>query len=264
MKPYTFHITLYDLAFLGTIFIGLTFILLLWFSGKTNRSANRFLSMALAIVVLWTTRVLAIDIQLVTYIPSWSWLPLQFSLALGPLIFFYVLNIIQPEYKFRSKDLLHFGPLLLELGVQASEVKDSINPVLQVLAFVSVISYLCLSHKQIERYYRSLKFNGSDRYRRQLQWLHRLLISFGVLWLVWILFTALDYFYYDYQLSIQAYYPLYFLLATTVIWMAVVAFLRQEAEAPVDTVPFLKLPLPAEMKQRGIWLKKAMQANLYY
>lgn len=264
MKPYTFHITLYDLAFLGTIFIGLTFILLLWFTGKTNRSANRFLSMALAIVVLWTTRVLAIDIQLVTYIPSWGWLPLQFSLALGPLIFFYVLNIIQPEYKFRSKDLLHFGPLLLELGVQALEVKDSINPVLQVLAFVSVISYLCLSHKQIERYYRSLKFNGSDRYRRQLQWLHRLLISFGVLWLVWILFTALDYFYYDYQLSIQAYYPLYFLLASTVIWMAVVAFLRQEAEAPVDTAPFLKPPLPAEMKQRGIWLKKAMQANLYY
>ncbi|HWV71720.1 MAG TPA: ABC transporter permease [Pseudosphingobacterium sp.] len=264
MKSYTFHITFYDLAFLGAIFIGLTFILLLWFTGKANRSANRFLAMALAIVVLWITRILAIDIKLSTYIPFWSGLPLQFSLALGPLVFFYVRKIIKPEYKFRSKDLLHFSPLLLELGAQVLEVKDSINPVLQLLAFVSVISYLFLSHRQIERYYRSLQFNGSDRYRHKLRWLHRLLISLGLLWLVWIPFTAINYFYYDYQLSIRAYYPLYFLLAATVIWMAVVAFLRQEAGVLIEAVPFLKPPLPAEMKQRSIWLKKTVQANRYY
>ena len=30
LNPYTFHITLYDAAFFGMIFIGFTFILLLW------------------------------------------------------------------------------------------------------------------------------------------------------------------------------------------------------------------------------------------
>jgi putative ABC transport system permease protein len=279
LNPYTFHINAYDLAFLGTIFIGLTFILLLWFAKGINQTANQFLALAMVTIILWIARILGIDIGLGTYFPSWSWLPLQFSLALGPFIFFYVLKITRPEYKFRSKDLLHFSPLLLELGVQALEVRDSIktgtatyetpafrelNPVLQLLAFVSVTIYLYWSYRLIQDFYQRLKFNGNDRYRYQLQWLHRLVMGFGLLWLLWIPFTAVDYFYYHYQLSIHAYYPLYLLLAVMTIWITVVAFLRQEAGVQMDIPPFLKPPLPAEMKQRGIWLKKAIQAGLYY
>ncbi len=98
LNLYTFHINLYDLTFLGAIFIGLTFALLLWFTQKINRVANRFLALALTVIVLWIARVLGIDVGLGTYIPHWSWLPLQFSLILGPLIFFYVLKITLPEY----------------------------------------------------------------------------------------------------------------------------------------------------------------------
>ena len=98
LNPYTFHINLYDLAFLGVIFIGLNFILFLWFTKRINRAANRFLALALTIVVLWIARILGIDIGLSTYVPHWSRLPLQFSLALGPLLFFYVLKITRPEY----------------------------------------------------------------------------------------------------------------------------------------------------------------------
>ncbi|MDB5152402.1 MAG: macrolide transporter ATP-binding/permease protein [Mucilaginibacter sp.] len=279
MNAYTFHITPYDLVFLGTIFVGLTFTLLLWFTRRINQIANRFLGLALATIVLWMAWVLGIDIRLATYFPRWSWLPLQFSLILGPLIYFYVLKITRPEHKFRSKDLLHFSPLLLELGAQALEVRDSIktgaatyesptfqqlNPVLQLLAFLSVIIYLYLSHRLIGRFYRRLNFNGGDRYRYELRWLHNLLTGFGLLWLLWIPYTAADYFYYHYQSSIYAYYPLYLLLAIMTIWLAAVAFLRQEAGVLVETPPFLKPQLPAEMKQRGIWLKKAVQAGLYY
>ncbi len=279
MNTYTLHINTYDLAFFATIFIGLTFILLLGFTKRINRAPNQFLALAMFTIVLWMARILGIDIRLVTYYPHWSRLPLQFSLALGPLLFFYVFKITRPEYKFRSKYLLHFSPLLLELGAQALEVRDSIktgaatydtltfkalNPVLQSLAFISVIIYLYLSHKLILRFYRRLKFNGGDRYLYELRWLHRLLTSFGLLWLLWIPFTAVDYFYYHYQLSIHAYYPLYLLLAAMTIWMAATAFLRPEAGLRVAQAPFLKPPLPAEMKQRGVWLKKVVQANLYY
>jgi putative ABC transport system permease protein len=279
LNTYTFHITPYDLVFLGTIFIGLTFILLLWFTKNVNRAANRFLALAMVTIVLWIARILGIDIGLSTYITNWSRLPLQFSLALGPLIFFYVVKITRPEYKFRRKDLLHFSPLLLELVAQALEVRDSIktgaatyetltfqqlNSVLQLLAFVSVIIYLYLSHRLIGRFYRRLKFNGGDRYRYELRWLHSLLKCLGLLWLLWIPFTAADYLYYHYQLSVHAYYPLYLFLAVMTIWMAAIAFLRQEAGGLFETPPFLKPPLPAEMKRRGVWLKKAMKAGLYY
>jgi putative ABC transport system permease protein len=277
LKPYIFHITLYDVAFIGTIFIGLTFILLLWFIRSANRAANLFLVLAMVTTVLWITRLLCINIGVSTYFNNWSWIPLQFSLALGPLIFFYVLNTIRPGYKFMRKHLLHLLPLLLQLGAHGLQVIDStqtgaatyntstykqLNPALLLLTFVSVIIYLHLSYRLIGRFYRELKFTDGDRHIHHLQWLHRLLNSFGVLWLLWIPVTIAGYFYY--QLSIQAYYLLHVLLAAVIIWIGAVAFLRQEVGVQALNAPLLKPRLPAEMKQRGIWLKKAVQANLYY
>ena len=279
MHAYIFHITLYDLAFLGVIFIGLSFALQLGFAKRINRAANRFLSLALITMVLWLLWELGRDIGLEAYFSHWSWLPLQFSLALGPLIFFYVLKITRPNYPFRFKDLLHFGPLLLEQGVLVLEIKESIrtgaatyhtltfqqlNPVLQLLAFISVSTYLYASHRLIERFYRSLKFNGGDRYRYELRWLHRLLRGFGLLWLLWIPYTAVDYFYYHSQLSIHAYYPLYFLLAVIFTRVAIVAYLRPEVGVPVGAPSFQKPMLPVELKQKGTWLKKAVKSGLYY
>jgi len=276
MNPYTLHINLYDLAFLGTMFIGLTFALLLWFTKKTNHAANRFLALALLAIVLWIVRVLGIDIGLSVYVPGWSWLPLQFSLTLGPLIYFYVLKIARPGYKIRIKDLLHFSPLLLELGAQVLEVGDSIktgaatydtqtyqqlNPVLQLLAFVSVAVYLYLSHRLITRFYQRLKFNGGDRYRHELRWLHNLLIGFGVAWLLWIPFTVAAYYY---QSGIHFYYPLYLLLGVITVWMAARAFSRPEIGVPSDMPLFSKPQQPADLKQKSTWLKKAMKASLYY
>ena len=123
LNSYTFHINLYDLAFLGAIFIGFAFALLLWFAKTVNRSANRFLALALATMILWMIRILAIDLRLETYLPGWDRLPMQFLLALGPLIYFYVLKITRPQYKLRRKDLLHFAPILLEQSVFGLEMR---------------------------------------------------------------------------------------------------------------------------------------------
>lgn len=277
LNPYTFHINLYDLIFLGAIFIGLTFALLLWFTQKINNAANRFLALALAVIVLWIVRVLGIDVGLGTYIHYWSWLPLQFLLALGPLIYFYVLKMTRPEYKLRWKDLLHFSPLLPEQGALVLEVKESIrtgaatydtltfqqiNPVLHLVAFISIFIYLYWSFRLIERFYQRLKFNEvSDRYRYELRWLHRLLAGFGLILLLWIPFTVADY---HYQLGIHAYYPLYLLLAVITIRMAIVAFSRPGAAVPIH-IPSVsrKLP-PEELRQKGIWLKNVVKEKRYY
>jgi putative ABC transport system permease protein len=277
LSTYTFHITLYDLAFLGAIFIGLSFALQLVFTKKINRPANCFLSLALVTMVLWLLWVLGRGIGLEASFSRWSWLPLQFSLAFGPLMFFYVRKITRPDYPFRGRDLLHFIPLLLEQGALILEIKEGIrtgaatyhaqvfyqlNPILQLLAFVSVSTYLYASYRQIERFYRGQKFNGGDRYRHELRWLKNLLIYFGLLWLLWIPFTAINYFLYHNQLNIHSYYPIYLLLAVMAIRIAAAALLRQEAGVPVAPPPFS--PLPTEIKQKGAWLKKTVKAGLYY
>jgi len=271
LNLYTFHISLYDLAFLGTIFIGLNFSLLLWITKKTNWQANRFLSLVLAIAALWMVGVLGADIRLETYLPHWNWLPLQFSLALGPLIYFYVLKLTQPEYKFRVKDLLHFTPLLLQLGAHLVEVNAStktgasafhlLNSILMWSTFISVVVYLYRSHRLIKQFYQRQKFTSGDRYRHELRWLHNLLLGFGVLWVLWLPISILDHYY---HLGAQADHPLYLLLMSMMIWMAARAYLRPEATVQPDTPPFIKPMLPADLKQKGIWLKKIIKENRYY
>lgn len=279
LKTYTFHINIYDLVFLGSVFLGMGSAMLLWFKKGLNQAANRFLALALVITVLFIARVLVIDIRLAVYNPYWIRLSLQFSLAFGPLIFFYVLKLTRPEYKFKSKDLLHFIPLSLELGAQLSEITESIrtgvttydtiafhrlNPALHLAAFISVIVYLYMSHGLIENFYKRVKFNNGDRLRYEMKWLHHLLTGFGILWVCWMFVAAADHFYYHDQLTPPAYYPLYLLLVIMGIRTAVISFLRPEANRLSVAAHVFKPALPAESKQKGAWLKKVLKANLYY
>ncbi|MFT3705291.1 MAG: hypothetical protein QM802_23185 [Agriterribacter sp.] len=196
MNSYTFDINLYDLTFFAAIFIGLTFVLLLWITKTANGQANRFLALGLLTMIVWMIRILAIDLRLERYLRYWDRVPLQFLLALGPLLYFYVLKITRPQYKFVWKDLLHFSPLLLELAALALEIRESIqtgvptystrifgqiNPALQLLIFISNIVYLYRCDKLIQTFYRQLQPVLMDRPLIEFRWLRRLLAASALL-----------------------------------------------------------------------------------
>lgn len=278
MNTYTFHITPYDLAFVGIIFTGLTFALLLWFTEKTNRTANRFLGLAIVAIVLQIAWVLGVDIDLDKTFPHWSRLPLHFSLLLGLLIYFYTLKMTRPGYTFSRRDLAHFIPLLFELCVHVLTITESVqtgaaihhtkifqqlNPVLELLAFVSVIIYLYACRRLIESFYRRLKFIENDRHRVELRWLQNSLSVFGMCWLLWIPFAAANYLYYH-QSNMHVYYPWWILMAVSAIRMGVIAFSKLQAFIPPETLTHSKPPLPAELRQKAIWLKNSMATGRYY
>jgi putative ABC transport system permease protein len=280
LNSYTFHINLYDLAFIGAIFIGLAFALLLWFTKTVNQSANRFLALALATMILWMIRILAIDLRLETYLPRWDWLPMQYLLALGPLIYFYVLKITCPQYKFSWMRLLHFSPVLMELVVLALEIRVSaktgattyashtfqqLNPVLQLLIFISIITYLHRCDRLIQKFYRGLQPVLMDRPLLEFRWLRRLLAATALLWLFWIICAGVDYFGYPNQPEIHVYYPFYIFFVVMIIWTAMAAFLRpQAAVTAAQTAAPIKPPVTAELRAKGVWVKRAMEANRYY
>jgi len=252
--------------------------MLLTFVKSINRGANRLLALALLTMILWMLRILAIDIQLQTYLPGWDRMPMQFLLALGPLIYFYVLKITHPQYKFTLKDLLHFSPLLLEHGALALEISEGIrtgqttyatlafqvvNPALQLLIFISVISYLFFANKLIRNFYRRLQPVLMDRSLLEFRWLRRLLAATALLWVLWIGYAAVDYFSYHDQLGIHGYYPFYIFFAVIIIWTAMAALLRPQAGIMLQTA-VLKPPPADELKRKGSWLKKTTEANRYY
>ena len=239
MNLYTSHINFYDVAVIGILFTGLNFALLLGFTKRINRPANRLPALALVVMVFWMMRISGIA----------AGLPLQFSLALGPLIYFYVLKLTQPQYKFSWKNLLDFVPALVEPYILS-------NRVLPFLTFLSVIAYLYFSHQLIQRFYHRQKFTGCDRYRLEWGWLHRLLAYFAILWLLWVPLTAADYFYHS---GAHTYYLFYPGVGGMLIWIGAAAHSRPDGgELAVKPL------LPAGLKQKGTRLKRAVQQNRYY
>ena len=234
MNPHTLHISFYDLLFLGIIFTGLTVSAFLWFGKSTGRSANRYLSLALAVEVLLAAWVLDFGIP-------------QFSLALGPLLYFYVSKLTQPGYKLSRNSLLHFTPVLVAI----------VCP-FQPLVFISVSIYLYCCHQLIEAFYRRLKFNEGDRSRYEFRWLHRSLTAFSGLWLLWMPYAVADQYY---HFGSQVAYPLYLIFGVLLIRIGVIAFLRSPM---ADVHISVKPSLPAELKQKGEWLKITVQTRHLY
>jgi putative ABC transport system permease protein len=279
---WSFSIDFYDLVFLATISAGLIFSCLLFFVKRINQKANRFLGLALFAIVLWMVWVLGIDVGLGRYFPEWSWLPLQFSLSIGPLIYWYVRKLLDPGQKLKTADWLYFSPLLIEQGILVVEIIESrktkratydtaaftmLNPAIQALALASMLIYLFCSLRLLRNYHRGLADQLSDAERYQYRWLQRLLAGFGCLWLLWAPFTAIDFVFYDYGLGISSYYPLYLLLAVMIVWIGVEAFLRPEFVV-IDLLPGKPAPVTespsADLLRLTAWLEEQITQNLFY
>jgi putative ABC transport system permease protein len=256
LKVYTFHIDFYNLALLGNIFVGFAFSLMLLLAQKGNKAANRILGLILLITVSAMLRALNTDVRLS--------LP-QFSLALGPLIYFYVRSIAKPGFKFRSGDLLHFCPSLAEAiaGIYNTSTLPWLNTVFQFLVFISVCGYLYAAKMLIKDFSLALKFKGGDRYRLKLRWLGNLLTGVAFLWLLWIPFYIIAYLYRNSHAT-HVFYPLYLLLAASAIATAGMVILKPEINSPADEPYFLKVSSPDEFKHKASWLKQMMKKGAYY
>jgi AraC-like DNA-binding protein len=274
-------INVYNLLILASVFIGLTFCLLLIFSKRINQKANRFLGLAALVIVLWNIWVLSHDLDFFRYAPRFFLVPLNFSLALGPLLYFYTKSISDISFTFSKKNWFHFIPVLFELlvhviisfealdrSILATSTSAFFNliPLIQLLAICSVILYSALALKEIKKYHIWLKDNYSNSSEYSLGWLYRLLFIFAVLWFLWIPYTLVDYFMFNFQLGIPDYYPIYLIMSVITIWISVEAYLKPEVVLlEPKTQPEIEKQAPTEdVMQKASWLIAQMESNLYY
>ncbi len=267
MNPYTLHISLYDVAAVGAIFIGLAFALLLAFTPGTNRIANRLLALAVVTVVLALTGPLGADTGLTANFKNGSLLFIQFSLATGPFIYFYVLKTARPGYRFGWRDVLHFSPLLLVQIMLLSRVTgniDQISPLLRILDYISIALYLHHACRLIPRFQQDSGNKTTDRRRHELWRLLRMLTRFKTLWVLYGALIATVYVVYHNLPGTYFYYPVYLVLAVISIRLAAVAFFWQQVRVPVDAIAVPRQSPSSELSQKGAWLKSLMKVNRYY
>ncbi|MBB5395057.1 ABC transporter permease [Mucilaginibacter sp. AK015] len=135
----------------------LTLALLLVFARKQSPAAARWLSPALLVFSLHLAQ-----------------LPLDFSLALGPLVYFFTRKTVRPEQPFRRLDWAHCGVALICPLVPGW------------MASIFILVYLYLSQRMIRRFYDELPPVWMDKPRlafRQLEtFLYVLAVSFLLGW----------------------------------------------------------------------------------
>ncbi|SEM82993.1 ABC-type antimicrobial peptide transport system, permease component [Mucilaginibacter gossypiicola] len=261
---FTLHMHLYDLALLAVVFVGMPFSLMLFCVKRGNKRANRYLGVILLIIILDMIRVLGAQIYPTTFPQNTGLTVPGFSLALGPLIYFYVSAITKPNCKLRYISLFHFIPFLAE-AILAFYYKMSLRDGITAFClpiFISVGIYLFAARNRIKDYFRELKFNGADRFRHRLRWLNNLLSCFALSWLLSVPVLIVVWLYNNAGM-IPVLSIIYFLYAVPAIVAAGMVILEPEISLPAEDPYFLRLQ-PDESQRRGSWLKKVVKEAGYY
>jgi len=166
--------------------------------------------------------------------------------------------------------IVHFVVALnaLELNVRpvSTTLFSQLMPIIQLFAIISIVSYCLAALSKIRKYHLWLQDNYSNDEAYHLRWLYRLIIIFGIFWLMLVPYTLIDYLFFDFQLSIADYYPIYLLMSIITIWISAEAFLKPEivfVEAKEKVAKNL-VQIDEDLSKEAEWLKLEMQTNQYF
>ncbi|MBC6606717.1 helix-turn-helix transcriptional regulator [Hymenobacter sp. BT188] len=191
---------------------------LLWFAPH-NQLPNRFLALLLLTIALWVLDGLWRASGLYGQNAEWYFTPIYYSLAFGPLLYFYVQSLVSQPFRLHRRHLWHFGPVLVQgalywwLRFQPyatrlwfwEQVHQPYTYRVEFIGtWISLIVYLALSLRLLRRYQRWLPDNFSELSQLRLQWLQVLLLALGMVsvqWLVEVVLREFFQLYYAYDYS---------------------------------------------------------------
>ena len=193
---------------------------LLWFSSQ-NKQSNRFLSLLIFTIALWLIDHFLRIADIYGQNANLYFLPIFYSFAFGPLIYFYVKSLVNQSFTFRRKDYLHFIPVLFQAGLYLFLTTKNYNfkkwywenvhlwityKVEFDGTFISMLIYLALSIQLLKNYQIYVVNNFSETSKIRLNWLKIILIILVILCVQWLIEIILrDFFnlYFNHDYSIQ-------------------------------------------------------------
>ncbi|MFK8010763.1 MAG: helix-turn-helix domain-containing protein [Marinicellaceae bacterium] len=253
-------------------------------SRKTNQKADRFLAAVLFIVALWNASILILLLEIYQYAAGIIWIPLTYTLALGPCFYFYICYITSSNTIKKQKVWPHFIPVMFEISLFLIEVFQglplglayfetplflTIDPIISALAIVSLLIYSVMARVRIQKYHQWVKNNFSHDHRYNLNWLMRLSTIFLIVLTLWLGYFFIDYFLFDYRLGFTEYYPFHLSLAIISIWLSIEAFSKPEIIFPENikakkTTEKINGIQDTELKDKAQWIKKQIETHLFY
>lgn len=191
---------------------------LLWFSSQ-NRQANRFLAGLMAAISCWQIDGFFRVSGLYGQNANLYFLPIFYSFAFGPLIYFYVKSLTNSSFRLERKHWWHFLPVAVQTGLYVFLTLCSYQfrnwfwanvhyPITYSIEFdgtwLSLLVYLILSLRLLRKYSRYVQENFSETSRLTLRWLRVLLLILAVVcgqWAVELILRDVFHTFYQYDYS---------------------------------------------------------------
>jgi AraC-like DNA-binding protein len=228
------------LILVGSIQGFITFILLRRLT--SNKRANRLLSWIILLISLACLNIYfleAITFSSTLLLILAATLPLVILMPVGPLVYFYVKAILDPDFRLQKRDRPHFYTAFLDLvpylmyavlilgsvfGLISSEnaehwntFGDNYNMYIDIPRWISLVVYLFLTRKILVRY--SQKEKNSEFFL----WAKRFTLGFAIFTPIWLLhlipyvIPSLS----NELLGAVGWYPLYIPLIVLIYWLGI-------------------------------------------
>ena len=206
------------IVYFAAISVGIYTAILLYFS-PNNKMANRLLALLMIAITGWIIDAFLRASGIYGQKPSLYFLPIYYSFAFGPLLYFYVRKVTNKEFVFTRNMLYHFIPVLLQgifywcITFQSYQTKYQIwftihEPYTYRIEYdgtwLSLVIYLFLSIRYFLKYQHWLADNYSDITKKLLNWLKFSLIMLSLICTAWFFEAVLRDFrntYYQYDIS---------------------------------------------------------------
>jgi len=194
---------------------------LLGFASNNQRS-SRILAVLIFVIALWLIDHFMRISGIYGQRPDLYFLPIFYSFSFGPLIWFYVRSMVNSQFRFQYRHLLHFIPVLLQFGLYTYltfctyPVKEWYwenihQPYTYRIEFdgtwISMTIYLVLSLRLLKNYQIWVANHFSELSKIRLNWLKIIIGTLLLLCLQWFIEIILRdgyglYFNYDYSVEI--------------------------------------------------------------
>ena len=238
------HSILNTIILLGAIQGFITSILLFWF--KSNKKANQVLAWLILFISLACLNIYFLET--IKNAPTF-WLifeaifPLVIIMPIGPLAYFYVKALLNPDFGLNKTHRIHFYTAFIDLipyltasifiicsflGVISSESNtawgnfiDTYNIYADIPRWVSMMIYITFAYKMI------VAHSNTPKNRTLIKWGKRFVTGFLIFTVIWGIHLI---FYLTPELSnkllaIVGWYPIYIPLIVLIYWLGINGFI---------------------------------------
>jgi AraC-like DNA-binding protein len=214
---------------------------------KHNQTANRYLALLIMAVAALITPFIIGYAGFYDKWPRLSFAPFSYTLAFGPLIYFYTISLVDTQPK---RTWPHFIPVLIQFLADALvfplplDTKNwwdgvahapIISPLFEGATLLSIAAYGTVAYRRYQRYRRWLDDNRTDGVDFDPSWVRNFLIALAVVGLIWLGFVIANW-----RNPARNYFDQFWLYVTfsgLVIYLGIAGWRHSETAFPRPSPP---------------------------